>query len=85
MTRATEAYTVGAILIATYIVLYLGLIPLPEIVQEKIIPVVIFFLDDPTRLTSSNPLFLLLASLVGSCHFRKLLSFEYRFRNVHFP
>ncbi|KAG2235313.1 dolichol-phosphate mannosyltransferase subunit 3 [Thamnidium elegans] len=39
MTRATEAYTVGAILIATYIVLYLGLIPLPETVQEKIIPV----------------------------------------------
>lgn len=43
MTRATEAYTVGAILIATYIILYLGLIPLPEIVQEKIIPVVIIF------------------------------------------
>lgn len=40
MTRATEAYTVGAIVIATYIILYLGIFPLPETVQEKIIPVV---------------------------------------------
>lgn len=40
MTRATEAYTFGAILIATYMVLYLGIIPLPETVQEKVIPVV---------------------------------------------
>ncbi|KAI9364095.1 dolichol-phosphate mannosyltransferase subunit 3 [Pilaira anomala] len=39
MTRATEAYTFGAILIATYMVLYLGIIPLPETVQEKVIPV----------------------------------------------
>lgn len=40
MTRATEAYTVGAIVIATYFILYLGIIPLPETVQTKIIPVV---------------------------------------------
>jgi dolichyl-phosphate mannosyltransferase polypeptide 3 len=40
MTRATEAYTVGAVLLATYIILYLGFIPLPQTVQEKIIPVV---------------------------------------------
>jgi dolichyl-phosphate mannosyltransferase polypeptide 3 len=40
MTRATEAFTVGAILVASYIILYLGFIPLPETVQDKIIPVV---------------------------------------------
>lgn len=40
MTRATEAYTFGAIIIATYVILYLGIIPLPETVQTKIIPVV---------------------------------------------
>jgi dolichyl-phosphate mannosyltransferase polypeptide 3 len=40
MTRATEAYTVGAIAIATYFILYLGILPLPETVQTKIIPVV---------------------------------------------
>lgn len=39
MTRATEAYTVGAIAIATYFVLYFGIIPLPETVQDKVIPV----------------------------------------------
>lgn len=40
MTRATEAFTVGAILVASYIILYLGIIPLPETFQDKIIPVV---------------------------------------------
>lgn len=40
MTRATEAYTVSAIIIATYIILYLGIFPLSETVQDKIIPVV---------------------------------------------
>lgn len=40
MTRATEAYTVGAIAITTYFVLYFGIIPLPETVQNKVIPVV---------------------------------------------
>lgn len=40
MTRATEAYTFAAIAIASYIVLFLGLVPLPETVQDKIIPVV---------------------------------------------
>ena len=40
MTRATEAYTVGAIVIATYFILYMGILPLGETVQTKIIPVV---------------------------------------------
>jgi dolichyl-phosphate mannosyltransferase polypeptide 3 len=40
MTRATEAYIVGAIVIATYFILYFGIVPLPETVQNKIIPVV---------------------------------------------
>lgn len=40
MTRATEAYTFAAIAIVSYIVLFLGFIPLPETVQDKIIPVV---------------------------------------------
>ncbi|KAI8083332.1 dolichol-phosphate mannosyltransferase subunit 3 [Gilbertella persicaria] len=39
MTRATEAYTLGAIVLASYIVLYLGILPLPEVVQDKIVPV----------------------------------------------
>ncbi|KAI8979242.1 dolichol-phosphate mannosyltransferase subunit 3 [Mycotypha africana] len=39
MTRATEAFTIGVILFTTYIILYLGFVPLPDIVQDKIIPV----------------------------------------------
>lgn len=40
MTRATEAYTCAAIVVAVYIVFFLGFIPLPQTVQDKIIPVV---------------------------------------------
>lgn len=45
MTRATEAYTIGAILLTTYFILYLGFVPLPETVQEKIIPVVNYSIE----------------------------------------
>lgn len=40
MTRAKEAFTNGGIAVVIYIILFLGLIPLPEIIQDKIIPVV---------------------------------------------
>lgn len=40
MTRATEAYTFAAIAIVSYIILFLGFVPLPETVQDKVIPVV---------------------------------------------
>ncbi|CEP17754.1 hypothetical protein [Parasitella parasitica] len=39
MTRATEAYTCAAIIVAVYLVVFLGFIPLPETVQDKIVPV----------------------------------------------
>lgn len=40
MTRATEAFTAGAIAIIIYFILFFGFVPLPEIVQDKIVPVV---------------------------------------------
>lgn len=40
MTRATEAFTTAAIVTAIYLVLFFGVIPLPETIQYKIIPVV---------------------------------------------
>ncbi|CEJ01481.1 hypothetical protein RMCBS344292_15506 [Rhizopus microsporus] len=39
MTRATEAFTTAAIVTAIYLVLFFGVIPLPEAIQYKIIPV----------------------------------------------
>ncbi|KAG2200100.1 hypothetical protein INT46_006479 [Mucor plumbeus] len=39
MTRATEAYTFAAIVVAVYTFLFLGFIPLPQTVQDKVIPV----------------------------------------------
>ncbi|KAI8360746.1 dolichol-phosphate mannosyltransferase subunit 3 [Choanephora cucurbitarum] len=39
MTRATEAFTFGLIALVSYVVLYLGFLPLPETIQEKIVPV----------------------------------------------
>ncbi|KAG0733900.1 hypothetical protein G6F57_005813 [Rhizopus arrhizus] len=39
MTRATEAFTAGAIAIIIYFILFFGFVPLPEIVQDKIVPV----------------------------------------------
>lgn len=40
MTRATETFTTAAIVTAIYLVLFFGVIPLPETIQYKIIPVV---------------------------------------------
>ncbi|KAI9029636.1 dolichol-phosphate mannosyltransferase subunit 3 [Phycomyces nitens] len=39
MTRATETFVVLAIATIAYIILFLGFIPLPETIQNKIIPV----------------------------------------------
>ncbi|KAI8878599.1 dolichol-phosphate mannosyltransferase subunit 3 [Backusella circina FSU 941] len=39
MTRATEAFTTAAIASVIYLVLYLGFVPLPETIQNKIVPV----------------------------------------------
>ncbi|KAI8391471.1 dolichol-phosphate mannosyltransferase subunit 3 [Radiomyces spectabilis] len=39
MTRATEAFTTLAIAVTVYIVLFLGLLPLPDVIQNKIVPV----------------------------------------------
>lgn len=44
MTRATEAYTFAAIVVAVYTFLFLGFIPLPQTVQDKVIPVVCCFI-----------------------------------------
>lgn len=40
MTRATEAFTTAIVAVIAYIILFFGFVPLPEIVQDKIIPVV---------------------------------------------
>jgi dolichyl-phosphate mannosyltransferase polypeptide 3 len=40
MTRATEAFTTAAIASVIYVILYLGVVPLPDIIQNKIVPVV---------------------------------------------
>ncbi|KAG1438384.1 hypothetical protein G6F56_012659 [Rhizopus delemar] len=39
MTRATEAFTTAIVAVIAYIILFFGFVPLPEIVQDKIIPV----------------------------------------------
>lgn len=40
MTRATEAFTTLGIAAIIYTVLFFGLIPFPDVIQNKIIPVV---------------------------------------------
>ncbi|KAI9306353.1 dolichol-phosphate mannosyltransferase subunit 3 [Cunninghamella echinulata] len=39
MTRATETFSFLGIASVIYIVLYLGFVPLPDVIQNKIIPV----------------------------------------------
>ncbi|CAO3609750.1 unnamed protein product [Cunninghamella blakesleeana] len=39
MTRATETFTFLGLSTVIYVILYLGLVPLPEVIQNKIIPV----------------------------------------------
>lgn len=40
MTRATEALTTGTIAVVVYLILFFGLLPLPDVIQNKIVPVV---------------------------------------------
>ncbi|KAI8992392.1 dolichol-phosphate mannosyltransferase subunit 3 [Pilobolus umbonatus] len=39
MTRATEAFTVGGIVSVIYLILLMGLVPLSDTLQNRIIPV----------------------------------------------
>ncbi|KAI9488022.1 dolichol-phosphate mannosyltransferase subunit 3 [Zychaea mexicana] len=39
MTRATEAFTKLGLAAVVYLVLLFGLVPLPEVIQNKIVPV----------------------------------------------
>ncbi|KAG2225760.1 hypothetical protein INT45_011428 [Circinella minor] len=39
MTRATEAFTTFGVVVVLYLVLFFGLIPLPDVIQNKIVPV----------------------------------------------
>ncbi|KAL1927089.1 hypothetical protein VTP01DRAFT_5052 [Rhizomucor pusillus] len=39
MTRATEALTTGTIAVVVYLILFFGLLPLPDVIQNKIVPV----------------------------------------------
>jgi dolichyl-phosphate mannosyltransferase polypeptide 3 len=49
MTRATEVFTTAAIVIGLYLAMVLQLIPLPQKIQDEIVPVVSAFHATPCR------------------------------------